>query len=466
MIKCPNCSAELKFYVGEQQIKCEYCGSKFDPKTFETEIKKAEENTLVNELNNDSYEGKSYNCSQCGATLLTFDETAITFCSYCGSQAMLEDKMIKHNNPQYIIPFKKTKEECIKNYKKKLRFSLFAPSYMKSDIVVSKFRGIYIPYCVYKVSCHEKVYNNGKIYTGREGDYKCYDEYEIAAQIDSDVDGIAFDIVSALYDQFSHSIPHDFSGVEPFNVNYLSGFYADSVDVESSVYDDNAEKIVEETTSNYLYKYKEYGRYGCSFPKIPYKVSEKKTGMFPLYFLAVRNKKNTHINYAIVNGQTGKVAADIPVDFKKYILFTLIFSIPIFLFINNQLLVLPTETCIFSLVTAIFSLFVSAIQLYQVYARETHEDDEGYMSKKGNEIEKNKFRLKFKDIIKQLIAIILCVVVLIINPVWDYYYYGAAIITLFLVILSFYDLIKEHNLIVSSKLPHLEKRGGNGNEAK
>ena len=68
---------------------------------------------------------------------MTFDDTAVTFCSYCGSQAMLESRMMKQNKPDYIIPFKVTKEQCITNYKKKLAKALFAPSYMKNDIVLN-----------------------------------------------------------------------------------------------------------------------------------------------------------------------------------------------------------------------------------------------------------------------------------------------------------------------------------------
>lgn len=50
------------------------------------------------------------------------------------------------------------------------------------------------------------------------------------------------------------------------------------------------------------------------------------------------------------------------------------------------------------------------------------------------------------------------------NFVADAYYYGASSIIFLLVILSFYDLVKEHNLLVSNKLPQLEKRGGSENE--
>ena len=95
MIKCPNCNAELSFSPKDQMITCEYCKSSFSPQDLKIKIKKSEESN--------TFEGKSYMCSSCGAKLMTFDETAVTFCSYCGSQAMIESKMMKVNNPDYAL---------------------------------------------------------------------------------------------------------------------------------------------------------------------------------------------------------------------------------------------------------------------------------------------------------------------------------------------------------------------------
>ena len=100
----------------------------------------------------------------------------------------------------------------------------------------------------------------------------------------------------------------------------------------------------------------------------------------------------------------------------------------------------------------------------KINKREKHLDDEGYTYINEEKKTKKAKKIKFKYIYKQLIAIVLSTIILFSGLVHDAYYYGASIITLFLVILSFYDLTKEHNLLVSTKLPQLEKRGGNEDE--
>ena len=482
MIKCPNCSAELKYDVDAQQVTCDYCGSKFDPKELNATVKKAGEQKEYD--SNNVIEGKSYTCSQCGAKLMTFDETAITFCSYCGSQAMIESKMMKTNMPDFIIPFKKNQDECVKAYKKKLSKALFAPSYMKSDIVVSKFRGIFMPYCVYTLSKNGNIENTGSKFTKRRGDYDYYDDYRIDAQIDAEYKGMSYDLVSKFYDQFSHAIPHNFNEAEHVNPNYLTGFYADTKDVPNNIYDGEATKLARNDSTHYLRKRKEFRKYGCSSPVAMLDVSERKIGMFPIYFLAIRDKKNENVNYAVVNGQTGKVAMDLPIDFKKYILGSLILTIPIFLLFELGLFLLPRVVLFLSILFSIISLFISNSQLNKVYDREHHTSDKGFMKslrdsaveekveEMGNKkIGKNKvktkmpFKYKFsKYLYKQFIALAICLLIAAINPFQDYINYGGAIIALLLTIWTFYDLVKEHNLLVSNKLPQLEKRGGDERE--
>jgi len=544
MIKCPSCGAELKYKVEDKNVICEYCGGKFNPKELKVKVQTSEEHKkqeVQEKIDpNNCFEGMSYTCSQCGATLLTFDETAITFCSYCGSQAMIESKMIKINKPDYIIPFKVTKEECINNYKKKLRKAFFAPNYMKSDIVVSKFRGIYLPYGVYRLTYNGKFSNSGSKRSHRKGDYVYYDDYNIVSNTDTEYEGISFDLLSIFYDKYSFSIPFDYKECEEFNPNYLAGFYADTKDVSADSYDDIVKDIVRRDCSRILQKEKKYKVYGCYDPKLPITVSKRKVGMFPVYFLAIRDKQEKHVNYAVINGQNGKVAASLPLDFKKYLLLTLIISVISYFIIDKVgLLLLPRAIVFFSIVASLISLIVSNNQLRKLDINKKHLDDLGYMTKNNNmknyisndyfssndnsngpdkvstiflflvillfifmfiifvgnylilllmfipfivpiagfviiskiirafdhkKKSKNKKEKKMKYLYKQIIAMIIGAIILILKPVDDVYYYSAAIMSFVLTIISFYDIFKEHNEIVSNRLPQLEIRGGDERE--
>ncbi len=574
MIKCPGCGAELKYEIESESVVCSFCGNKFNPEELKVQANKSEEiaddvsKENKEEVNADntekiidekkSYEAKRFSCSQCGAELLTFDDTAVTFCSYCGSQAMIESRLIKLNNPDYVIPFSKTKDECIKNYKKKLRWNIFAPKYMKTDIVVSKFRGIFMPYAIYKTSIHGNCSNTGEKYNHRSGDYVYYDDYVLISNIDSDYEGLHFDLASNYYDKFSGAIPFNIKEKKDFNVNYLAGYYADKKDVSINVYDNIAKQISIGDASFKLSKKREYRKYHCKTVKVPLEVSERKTAMFPVYFLSVKDKDNKHINYAVVNGQTGKVAADIPIDFKKYILLTLIIGIIIFFLINEYLVILPKIILLISIVVSFISAIISNNQLNKMMINRERKDDLGVVSLDKNidlklftyndnayklngfntktllkvylvfasffgiisimaicsggskdsiisslsifgavviyitamflivyligifirkirnnddnipevsSFKKMPFKEKFKKyLFKQIIALIIGIAVFITEPVDDIYYYGGGIIALFMVVLSFYDLVKERNEIITNPLPQLEKRGGDENE--
>ena len=471
MIKCPNCSAELKFSVKDKAVKCEYCGSTFEPKELRTTINfSKEEKEEIKEEPKEQITGKSYSCSQCGAKLLTFDETAITFCSYCGSQAVVESKMMSTDKPDYIIPFKVTKEDCIKSYKKKISKSLFAPNYMKDDIVISKFRGIYMPYGIYKLSKHGLVTNKGSKYSHRSGDYVYYDDFDLVCQLDAEYDGISRDLISKFYDRFSTAIPFNCKEVEEFNPNYLSGFYADTKDVEDKIYNIETIDVAKEDASSRLRKKKEMRKYNCTTPNAELTVEKVSDAMFPVYFLAIRDTSNKKINFAVVNGQTGKVAIDLPIDYFKYLIGTLIVSLPIFFILNYGIVFIPKVVIIFAFICSIVSLIISNVQLNEAYRREHLLDDSGIryverISQSKRKASKMKFSEKlFKYLYKQVIGMIIIAVIWFLKPVNDAYYYGATIISLFLTFWAFHDLVSEHNQIVSNKLPQLEKRGGDEHE--
>lgn len=454
MIKCPNCTGELNFDPKATKVKCEYCGSIFDPKELKTTVKTTKEVETI--------EGKSYTCSQCGAAVMTFDDTAVTFCSYCGSQAMVEQNMDKQDKPDWIIPFKKDKNDCIEAYKKVVNKALFTPNTLKETATLEKFRGIYMPYCIYDLESKGKKTFDGSKYSHRSGDYEIYNDFKIHTDIDSHCNGVSYDMSSTFYDDYSQAIPFNTNEKEVFNPNYLPGYYADKPDVPLETYDKIALGVAKSQSKSYLISEKQFRKYGCYNPMLDYEVKSRSVALYPIYFLAIRDKQEKNVYYAIVNGQTGKVAADLPVSFPKYIIASLILSIIIFLVINWNLVVDPITLCVFAAVMAFISLAMSISQLSTIDKKKNHSSDEGYMSKMENRKKKEKVH-GFKYIYKQIIAMILPLLLVFSSVAEDTYFYGSAIVSLILVLLSFRGLVQEHNILVSNKLPQLEKRGGDEN---
>lgn len=394
MYECPSCGAGLEFNPKTQKLDCKYCNSSFDPKELEEKLKDAKGDKGFSIENSkdengkekvDVYEAIVYRCTQCGAELITTDETIATFCSYCGSSAILEKKNQKKVAPNYVIPFTKSKEECEQAYKNKLKKAFFAPSDMLKTQQVEKIRGIYMPYWVYSFDKDGEQSNTGSRYSHRVGDYVYYDDYTISTNIKASCEGVSHDAAANFSDHLSEAIaPFSMKEKKEFSPTYLSGYYADSQDVNGEVYREECNKIANEQAANELKKDSTYAKYGCK-PQVNMRHKDTKLGLFPVYFLATRNKKGDRISYAVVNGQTGKVAAEIPIDFKKYLIVSLILAVGLFFLFNGFLTLTPTKIIIISIIFNAISLVISSLQMNKVIARDKMIDDKGNASKNGSQ---------------------------------------------------------------------------------
>ena len=102
---------------------------------------------------------------------------------------------------------------------------------------------------------------------------------------------------------------------------------------------------------------------------------EAASAMLPVWFLSYRNKDR--VAYATVNGQTGKVAADIPVDRRKFLLGSFLLAIPVFLLLNLFFTIRPASTLILSAALALFASIIYFVELSEIHSQETYENDRG-----------------------------------------------------------------------------------------
>ena len=79
MFACKNCGGNVKFDIKSGQLACEYCHSLFDPYAYEDKTSDAEVQK--------DFEATIFTCPQCGGEILSTDDTAAGFCSFCGASS-------------------------------------------------------------------------------------------------------------------------------------------------------------------------------------------------------------------------------------------------------------------------------------------------------------------------------------------------------------------------------------------
>ncbi len=382
MYQCPSCGGGLVFDIPTQQLSCQHCDSKFDP----YEINK-ESDAEAQQY----YDVTVFTCPQCGGEIISSDNTAANFCSFCGASTILTSRLSKEKRPSYIIPFKKTKEDCKKQYLKTLRHAIFTPKELKSPAYIDEFRGIYMPYWAYHIT-HKGTVCLDCSRSHRQGDYICTDHYKLYGDLNSSHKGISYDASSSFDDTISERIaPYDVKNMNRFTPSFLSGFYADTNDVDASIYQPDATKIANQSAYTYI-KNNAHLHSGVHFDsnnnltnKLHARCEHVDTAMFPVWFLSYRNKDR--VAYATVNGQTGKVAADLPVSIGKYMIGSIILAIPIFILLNMLFTLRPTITLTITSILALLSIILYHIELGQIIRKDLHENDRGLIAaqqKKAN----------------------------------------------------------------------------------
>lgn len=323
--KCPNCAARLEFDASLGKWKCKYCDS-----IFELEQLQKHNNASSEKNNQDEIEGKidasqvSYTCKNCGAEIIADEQTAATFCIYCGNTAILKSKLSNQFAPDRIIPFMKEKEQAIKAFKKLSKGRPLMPKDFNSERNIEKIKGVYIPFWLYDINVSGSVNSNArKVKTWSVGNtvYTKTDIYKLYRTGSMDFKGIPVDGSTRFNDEMMNSIePFQYSDLKEYNHAYLSGFYAEKYDVESEkAYEDAKTRALESGKDTMLNDSVGYSSKIVYENTLQPNLTKTEYIMLPVWMVNVKYNNKMHL--FAMNGQTGKFIGNIPVDKKKAVLY-------------------------------------------------------------------------------------------------------------------------------------------------
>lgn len=336
--KCPNCGGSLVFNQEKQNVTCEYCGSEFnvdDVKKYNEELAKEVEDKIEWDVETKNYSEEEldalhvYHCDSCGGDLVTDQNTSATTCPYCGSHVILKGRLSGALKPDYVIPFKNTKESLKPTFEKYLKSKFFLPKVFKTANKIEEIKGLYEPFWIHDASVDGFVRYHAttvRRWSDANYDYKETRHYQVIRGGKIRFEHIPVDASKNIPNDLMESIePFDFKDAKEFEPIYLSGHLADKYDInKEEVFPRANDRIRQGTIDQFRTTIHGYDTVEAEYSNISLYEKDVKYALYPIWIMTTNWEGNKY-TFAM-NGQTNKIVGNLPLSKGKYALtFAIIF---------------------------------------------------------------------------------------------------------------------------------------------
>ena len=311
--KCPSCASNIFYQPEVQGMVCRNCGNIYNPSTLEKTgalgCSMERDYSGDNDISDEDRKRHEIVCSSCGATVIADENMMSTMCAFCGSPALITQRMTREFKPDYIVPFKIDKKTAENNMKQWLKTRKLTRRGFKTENRLTRMVPVYVPFWILDSGVNTDMYGIGKRYRGERTEV-----FSVRAKANYYVKGVPFDASLRIANKLMEAIePYDYSEMVKFDNKYLQGFYADKYDQRPTEIMDRfikrLDRISLEMTDSIAAK---YDVYEPSLEKSFTWMSDLsvKYCLLPVWFMTVEFDGRKY-QYA-VNGQTGEASGQAP----------------------------------------------------------------------------------------------------------------------------------------------------------
>ena len=329
--KCPCCGGAIAFDSALQKMKCPYCDTEFEMETLkEYDAQLREEKTddmgWDAAAGNDWQDGetsglRSYVCKSCGGEIVGDENTAATSCPFCGNPVVMMGQLSGALKPDYVIPFKLDKKAAKDALTKFYSGKRLLPKVFKDENHIDEIKGVYVPFWLFDADADADIrYRATRVRTWSDSDYD-YTETSFFSVLRGGSLGFAqvpVDGSSKMADDLMESVePFNFAEAVDFQTAYLAGYLADKYDVTAEESVDRANARIRKSTEDaFAATVQGYTSVTPEGGSVRLRNGKAKYALYPVWLLNTtwKDKKYTFA----MNGQTGKMVGDLPVDKAAY----------------------------------------------------------------------------------------------------------------------------------------------------
>ena len=329
--KCPCCDGAIEFNSTAQNMKCPFCDTEFDIATI-TSYNEGLQQDAADEMNwqqddsqqwqEDELTGlRAYVCESCGGEIVADEHTVATSCPFCDNPVVMKQQVAGALKPSLIIPFKLDKKAAVEALKRHYSGKVLLPKVFKDENHINEVKGVYVPFWLFHADAQADIrYKALKVRNWSDSNYY-YTEtqhYQISRAGSLKFHNVPVDGSSKMDDTLMESIePFDVDQAVEFQSAYLAGYLADKADVQSEQCFERAnQRIKSSTESSFASTVQGYSSVTPVSSNIRLENNSVKDALYPVWLLNTtwNGKKYTFA----MNGQTGKIAGDLPMDKSLY----------------------------------------------------------------------------------------------------------------------------------------------------
>ena len=343
--QCPSCTGPLHYSGASGKLECDYCGSSYSVAEIEALYKEKEAKaaeafetadtaaqsgddssawdtaSMSSDWGADAAGMKTYSCPSCGAELICDANTAATACPYCGNPTVVPGQFAGALKPDYVLPFKLSREDAINALRRHYKNKPFLPRAFSAQNQIEKIQGVYVPFWMFdgEAEGHAR-YDATRSRVFRTGDWEVTktDHFEICRDGSMPFEKVPVDASSRMPDAHMDSIePYDYADLKPFSTAYLPGFLADKYDVPVADCESRADERCQKTVLDALGR--TVSGYDMCIPRaqdVRLHRGKVHYALLPVWMLSTRWNGKSFL--FAMNGQTGKMVGDLPTDAGKY----------------------------------------------------------------------------------------------------------------------------------------------------
>ena len=334
--KCPCCDGAIEFDAQLQKMKCPYCDTEFETETlksFDEALHSAPQENMPwdtaagAQWQEGEEEGlRVYSCQTCGGEIVADETTGATDCPFCGNPVIMTGQFAGDLRPDLVIPFKVDKKAAMAALENHYKGKVLLPKVFKDQNHIKEVKGLYVPVWLFDTDADAHV--RYKASRTRHWSDSQYRYTETSHYLVTRGGGIAFanvpvDGSTKMDDTLMESVePFRVEEAVDFQTAYLSGYLADKYDVDAQASIARAnERIKRSTEEAFAATVMGYHTVVPMDSNIRLENGRSRYALYPVWIL--NTQWNGEKFTFIVNGQTGKIAGNLPMDkaaFRKWFL--------------------------------------------------------------------------------------------------------------------------------------------------